>query len=370
MRHAHSFLLVTLLLMLSALTDQAHAQNTQGFTRGINLSHWHAQVYDPRGYVNEYFFTRVDAKDARLIASLGFDHVRISVEPAGLFNDAEPGVLNPSRLRALDIGIRQMLDAGLNVILDIHPGDAFKHRLIEEPEAREAFITNWVAFAQHYKAISHQRIWFELLNEPLEYPQDEWRTFQTRVARAVRDTAPQHTIVLAADRWSGLEELLTFDPIDMQNVVYNFHCYDPFIFTHQGANWAGPVLEPLRLVPYPSSPERVKPLIERTDDPQTIDWLTDYGAKRWDAAILMEHIGRAGAWAREHNVPIICNEFGTYLRYSKAEERIQWTHDIRVALEHNGIGWTMWDYQGGFAVVDENDRPNFALVQALGLKRK
>jgi hypothetical protein len=44
---------------------------------------------------------------------------------------------------------------------------------------------------------------------------------------------------------------------------------------------------------------------------------------------------------------------------------------MRLALEKNGIGWTMWDYAGGFAVVNKTDgkaQEDPALMKALGLK--
>ena len=48
---------------------------------GINLSGWFAQVYDPKGYTKEHFQTSTTASDIALIKSMGFDHVRLSVNP-------------------------------------------------------------------------------------------------------------------------------------------------------------------------------------------------------------------------------------------------------------------------------------------------
>jgi hypothetical protein len=44
---------------------------------------------------------------------------------------------------------------------------------------------------------------------------------------------------------------------------------------------------------------------------------------------------------------------------------------VRTALEHNGIGWTMWDYSGSFGLVTKKDGKAVAdenVVRALGLK--
>jgi endoglucanase len=48
---------------------------------GINLSGWFAQVYDSKGYTKEHLQTWTTAEDIALIKSMGFDHVRLSVNP-------------------------------------------------------------------------------------------------------------------------------------------------------------------------------------------------------------------------------------------------------------------------------------------------
>jgi hypothetical protein len=51
-------------------------------------------------------------------------------------------------------------------------------------------------------------------------------------------------------------------------------------------------------------------------------------------------------------------------------DRIAWLQDTRTALEKHGIGWTMWDYGGGFSVVNKTNGRAQAdpdVVKALGL---
>jgi hypothetical protein len=46
---------------------------------------------------------------------------------------------------------------------------------------------------------------------------------------------------------------------------------------------------------------------------------------------------------------------------------------MRLALEKYGIGWTMWDYAGGFGVVTKQNghaTPDIEVVKALGLARR
>ena len=65
-----------------AQTNSSLAQRRAGHLRhGINLSEWFAQVYDPKGYTKEHFENWTASSDIALIKSMGFDHVRLSVNP-------------------------------------------------------------------------------------------------------------------------------------------------------------------------------------------------------------------------------------------------------------------------------------------------
>jgi endoglucanase len=69
-------------------------------------------------------------------------------------------------------------------------------------------------------------------------------------------------------------------------------------------------------------------------------------------------------------VPLICNEFGVHRPYADPQDRARWITDVRTALEHHAIGWTMWDYSGNFGVVTKEDgktTPDEGTVKALGL---
>ena len=108
-----------------------------------------------------------------------------------------------------------------------------------------------------------------------------------------------------------------------------------------------------------------------TDDPARFSLLR-YGEDRWSAERIDREIGMAAAWAAKHHVLLTCNEFGAYRRFADAADRTRWITDIRTAFEKHGIGWTMWDYAGGFAVVNKvsgHATADAEIVKALGLSR-
>ena len=79
--------------------------------------------------------------------------------------------------------------------------------------------------------------------------------------------------------------------------------------------------------------------------------LENYWLDGWNAHHIRLLIDEAAAWGHDNHVPLTCNEFGAYPRAPDPVSRTNWLHDVRTALEADGIGWAMWDYRGGFGVV-------------------
>ena len=89
--------------------------------RGINASEWFAQVYDKPGYTPQHFLAWTTADDIALIKSMGFDHVRLSVNPQPMMNDREPNKILEDHLASLDAAVKMILGHGLAIVIDLHP---------------------------------------------------------------------------------------------------------------------------------------------------------------------------------------------------------------------------------------------------------
>jgi endoglucanase len=357
-------------LASSTLQSQVPASRLARLRHGINLSHWFAQSAD---YSKAHLESHTTAEDCALIKSIGFDHVRLTVEPAQLFNVDDPGRLKTNYLKYLDDALNLILKHDLAVIVDIHPSDDFKVRLNSNDRHIEAFGKFWRALAQHLSTRDAERVFLEVINEPMVEDGYRWFGMQAKLISAVRAGAPQHTVIASGHRWSGIPELLFLQPYADRNIVYNFHFYEPFAFTHQGASWAGPHLSFYKNIPYPANLESVSKVLDTIQDDPARYNLLRYGEDGWSAARLDREIGMAAAWAAKYHVPLTCNEFGTYRRFAPTADRVVWIRDMRTAFEKYGIGWTMWDYAGGFAVVDKHNghaTPDVEVVKALGLAVK
>lgn len=336
---------------------------------GINLSGWFAQVYDPQGYTQAHLQSWVTPSDMALIKSMGFDYVRLSVNPKPLFNERQPEKIPSAYLGYLDTAIKMALDHGLAVVIDIHPDSAFKASLKDDTSVQE-FTDFWRALAAHYSSWDPDLIFLEIMNEPEMQDPYRWLGIETKVVAAIRAAAPQHTIIAAGAGWSNDDDLVFLEPLRDSNVIYNFHFYEPHIFTHQGATWGTYYWHWLKDLHYPSSIENSEKVAEEVQDPVDRLNVIRYGFDHWNSARMNGEIKQAADWASRNHVPLICNEFGVF-RNAHPEDRARWISDVRSAFEHYGIGWAMWDYDGNFGVVTKTNgqiTPDEPTLHALGLK--
>jgi endoglucanase len=96
-----------------------------------------------------------------------------------------------------------------------------------------------------------------------------------------------------------------------------------------------------------------------------------YGLERWNSERIEAEISQVAEWAQAHRAPVICSEFGVYRKYADTNSRAAWLTDVRTSLERHSMGWTEWDYSGGFGVTTKTDGiavPDESALRALGLK--
>jgi len=369
-------LAVLLALALSAAAQDRAAGLQTAFARvqhlrhGINASEWFAQS------ANDYSAARTnrytDAQDIALMARLGFDHVRLSIDavPLEQLPLGREG-LNADFLARLDRTVGAVLADGLAVEIDLHPESGFKQQLLSNDDAVDRLTLLWRRLATHYATRDPERVFFEILNEPEVNDPYRWAGIQARLAAAIRESAPRNTLIATGANYSGIQDLLTLHPLSDGNVIYTFHFYNPTEFTHQGASWGPAWWSYTHGVPYPATESSMQEILKQVPDAANRYQLESYWLDHWDAHRVHLLIDEAAAWGRENHVPLNCNEFGVYRGLSDPASRANYIRDVRTALEEDGIGWAMWDYRGGFGVVWKEDgqpaRVDESVVRALGL---
>lgn len=347
-------------------------ERAQHLRHGINASEWFAQ--SPHDYSAARTGRFTDDADLALMAKLGFDNVRLSIDPVPLTawpQNAEG--FNAEFLARVDHVVDTLTGEGLAVEVDIHPEGAFKQALKSGNEGADQLVGLWRHLAAHYANRNPDLIFFEVMNEPEQSDAYRWAGIEARVVAAIRNAAPRQTIIATGAGWSDIADLLALTPFADGNVIYNFHFYDPHTFTHQGAGWGVSWWRQTHDLPYPPTAESMNDRLKQLSDPVERLDMQQYWLDNWNGQRIRQMIDAAAAWGKANGVPLICNEFGAYREHMDAASRMRWIADVRQALEADGIGWTMWDYRGGFGVVHKQDgQPavvDEAVVAALGLRR-
>jgi len=161
---------------------------------------------------------------------------------------------------------------------------------------------------------------------------------------AIRASDTTHTILFGDVQWYSIDTLKKRTVLSDSNVIYVFHDYDPFIFTHQGATWAN--MASTHDLPYPYSADRWSQFYSDLGFSPFMDaWILS-AAKSYYAtgnrSALRNHVLLAKSWAVKNNVPVICNEFGAYDGSSRLEDRARYYTDIVSVFDELQIPWQEW----------------------------
>ena len=328
--------------------------------RGLNLSHW----FEYEGG------QALTGPELRQLHSLGFDHVRLPLDPVlgGWRPLAGPRL---GTLPALQAAVALALDAGLDVVIDLHLAPEDKPALEARPDAEAALALLWQQLARSFANTPADRVAFELFNEPQYYglrAVGRWPAVQRNLLAAVRSAAPQHLVLLTGPKGGSLDALLQMTPEPDARLAYVFHSYEPFLFTHQGAAWLDTRYTTAGLhtgLRYPAAAQAAAPpprlaIAHPRAAQELAAYLGTSAQGGWGPQRLRALADRAGAWARQHGVRVLCNEFGVIRANVDPASRYRWIGDMRSALEANQIGWTLWDYTDIFGITAQSARLGFA----------
>lgn len=318
-----------------------------GYQRGINLGGWFSQC----DYSKERYDNFIKEEDFKVISEWGLDHVRVPVD-YNLVED-ESGNYIEAGFEYIDRVVHWCGKYNLNMVLDLHKTYGFSFDAGEMETGfffneayQERFYKLWEQFAKRYGKYS-DRVAFELLNEVTDKEFiSKWREISEKCIRRIRALAPDSYIVLGS-YWNNhvcaVEDLQ--QPAD-DRIIYNFHCYDPLIFTHQGAPWVMGMDPDFRLSydrEYDvicSEQRKMFPDLWNGNLPLTLDGSKKIGPEFFEALF-----SGAIRTAEERNVPLYCGEYGV-IEKADSEDILKWFTDINAVFEKYGIGRAAWSYRG------------------------
>ena len=195
---------------------------------------------------NELPLTHHSEVDYTRVKDMGMNMVRFYLNYKTFENDATPYQYKQSGWDWIDQNIQWAQNNGILLLLNIHvPQGGFQSlgnsdALWEQTEIQNRLAALWKAIAQRYKDET-QIIGFGLVNEPVPTSDIvQWQQLAQRLTDEIRQADTNHIIFIEKAIYvKGKPETTdyNFPKINDNNVVYEFHFYNPFEYTHQLFSW-------------------------------------------------------------------------------------------------------------------------------------
>lgn len=286
----------------------------QRLGRGVNL-----------GNTYEAYWTNVsaDPADFERIAASGFKHVRLPIrwEMPSRTSYQAPYTIQPAFLSTIKSAVDAALKNKLHVIINMHHHDS----LFANPDGMKLmFISQWKQIADYFKNYSDSLV-FEVLNEPNNnLDAGKWNTFFADALTEIRKTNPKRTVLMGVAEWGGVTALKKLVIPNDDHLILTIHYYNPFHFTHQGADWVD----------------------------GSNAWLgTKWYDTEFDREAVSDDFKEALRIHQEKNIPVHVGEFGAY-SMADMDSRIRWTRFLGRWFEQQNFSWAYWEFNSGFGVYD------------------
>ncbi len=325
----------------------------KGFQHGVNLGGWVSQC----NHTKERYDNFIREEDIGVIASWGLDHIRVPVDYNLVEDDA--GNYKEEGFAYLQKAIDWCRANGLNMVLDLHKTYGYSFDVDEkesgffENEAyQERFYRLWEQFAKRFGKY-REMLAFELLNEVTDKEcSATWNRIADACIKRIRAIEPEIDILVGSYWNNSIDALPDLAMPQDEHIIYNFHCYDPVVFTHQGAPWVSGMDHDFRLsmdAPVSRVVKEIKKFRE--------DWAMDLESLDQDKPLTQEYFekrfAKAAKVAEERDVRLYCGEYGMIDR-ATPEDMVKWYRLIHGAFEHYGIGRAAWSYRAmDFGLSDE-----------------
>lgn len=343
---------------LSIFTANAQQQDTnlpafqkelnQKFKAGVNISffenYWKKEDYLLANY------KKVMEKVA-LADKLGFTSIRL---PVAYDNFLIPGTnkINNHLMDELMEIYHYVESKHMNMIITYHYGSLYKK--VDKAKEVDRISDMWSQVVSKFKGKGYDRLFFGLYNEPRVTIED-WRYAKNRMIKTLRPKDVDRFWIVGSTNYNGIDAMIQLQKIPNDNkIIYTFHFYQPYIFTHQGASW-DPDKTYLKVLPYPFNQNEMP---SRPNRSMTGDMVYNYEhySEKASQDFIGERLRIVYDWLLENQVPVICTETGTIASVPK-KYRDNYFKDVFSIMNWYGIPAMIWDLDQTFKIVEGDNIP-------------
>jgi len=343
-----------LLSIFLALHAMAKAHNTEDstlniqdirnkFNDGVNLSLYEHYWEHPDSLLKADIAAKLEA-----VHKAGFTSIRLPVA-YDLFLLPHSNQLRPQLIERLKEVRTICSQLHISLVITYHYGKLTNDNDLDE---REKVIAIWKQVQNAFKGVCYDSLVFNLYNEPT-LNRDNWKRDVTYIAKTLRKQDASRYYIIGGTNYNSIDELRELGNINVDKVLYEFHFYEPFIFTHQGADWTDGKTKITNL-PYPYKRKEM-PQVSNDAIKSSADDYERYPDEA-NKQFVKDRLKEIVKYCRKHDMPVICTEAGV-ITAAPEQYRNNYLQDITSILYELAVPTILWDYDQKFSVVDGQGKP-------------
>ena len=275
------------------------------------------------------------------VADAGFNSVRLPICWSAHMSTSAPYTINAAFLQRVDEVMNWCLSRNLAVIITIHHFDNL-YNYPDNELYKGMLFSIWHQLTDHYSAVDHERLFFEVLNEPeVNLTADKWNVLMPQLIDSVRAKDTDRTLIIDGPDYAYHGSLTYLKiPATEQNVIVSTRYYLPYQFAQQGAWWSNWI-----------------------DLNQFLG--TTWSGTAAEKSAVQSDLSIITNWATQNNRPITIGEYGSIM-FADNQSRLTWTNYVRTQFENKGFSWSYFDFGVVFKVYSIAENKWFTgFVQAL-----
>ncbi|MDT0595719.1 glycoside hydrolase family 5 protein [Glaciecola petra] len=263
-------------------------------------------------------------------ANAGFKNVRIPVTWDAHVSNTSPYDIDEAWLNRVEQIVDWALARDLYVVINAHHEIWLKNGF--NSQKQERFLAIWTQVAERFKDKSLKLI-FEILNEPDGMTLVQTDALNIEVLNVIRQSNPGRAVIYSGNGFTPADAMINAAIPNDENIIANFHSYDPWPFAGQC----------------------------------TRQWGSDQ-----DRQNLRDIYQRVADWSANMNMAVTVNEYGAAMYDFQAPQNVC-NEDDRLAYikahvelqKEFGIASSVWDDGGSFQIYDRQSDSFSNALQSL-----
>ncbi len=278
------------------------------------------------------------------IKSAGFSSVRVPVA-FDMFLRGGSTNLRTDLIDKLGEAYNTCHDLDMRMIITYHYGKLTNENGYSE---RDKILWIWKQIQNKFLGMGYDDLFFELYNEPT-IDRNYWKRDITYIVNGLRYEDKNRYYIVGGTNYNNVDELLELGKLDDDKIFYTFHFYDPYIFTHQGAQWTKEKSY-ITGLPYPYKRRKMPKM-----PPEARGTLVETNFLQYpneaNKDFIYNRLRLIAYNCKKKNMPLICTETGV-INLVPENYRSNYLEDITSILYKLDIPTHLWDYDQTFTVTE------------------